>query len=82
LRRKNVRNANITIEKKIIAMKNMYKIGDVLIFLRRFLVISLRRSLLVSNMVNPNPSLDGENKVLYIRISELKTIYFVVLTRF
>jgi hypothetical protein len=54
-RRKKVRNANITIEKKIIAMKNMYKIGDVLIFLRRFLVISLRRSLLVSNIVNPNP---------------------------
>jgi hypothetical protein len=67
-RRKKVRNANITIEKKIIAMKNMYKIGDVLIFLRRFLVISLRRSLLVSNMVNPNPSLDVENKVLYIRV--------------
>jgi hypothetical protein len=54
-RRKKVRNANITSEKKIIAEKNRYNIGDILIFLRRFLVISLRRSLLVSNIVNPNP---------------------------
>jgi hypothetical protein len=63
-----VRNANITMEKKIIAEKNIYKIGDVLIFLWRFLVISLRRSLLVSNMMNPDPLLDVENKVLYIRV--------------
>jgi hypothetical protein len=68
-RRKNVRNANITIEKKIIAEKNMYKIGDVLIFPRRFLIISLRRSLLVSNMVNPYPLFDVENKLLYIRVT-------------
>ncbi len=68
--RKKVRNANITIEKKIIAEKNMYNTGDALIFLRRFRVISLRRILLVSNMVYPKPSFHVENKVLYIRISE------------
>jgi hypothetical protein len=55
-------------EKKSIAEKNKYKMGDALIFLRRVLVISLRRSLLVSIMVNPDPLLDVENKVLYIRV--------------
>jgi len=68
--RKKVRNANITREKKIIDEKNRYKIGDVLIFFRRLRVISLRRSLLVSNMLFPNPSFDVENKVLYIKISQ------------
>jgi len=48
----------------------MYKIGDALIFLLRFLVISKRRSLLVSNMRYPNPSFHFENKVCYIKISE------------
>jgi len=68
--RKKVRNANITREKKIIDEKNKYKIGDVLIFFRMLRVISLRRSLLVSNMLFPNPSFDVENKVLYIKISQ------------
>jgi hypothetical protein len=51
--RKKVRNANITIEKKIIAEKNVYKIGDVFIFLRRFRVISVRRRRQVSSMFFP-----------------------------
>jgi hypothetical protein len=68
--RKKVRNANITREKKIIDEKNRYKIGDDLIFFRRLRVISLKRSLLVSNMLFPNPSADVENKVLYIKISQ------------
>lgn len=42
-------------EKNIIAEKNMYKIGDVFIFRLRFLVISVRRSLLVSIMMSQNP---------------------------
>jgi len=76
--RKKVRNANITIEKKIIAEKNMYKIGDVFIFRLRFLVISKRRSLLVSNMRYPQPSFYFENKVCYIRISEeMKKFAFI-----
>ena len=45
-----MRNANITIEKKIIAEKNVYRIGDDFIFRRRFLVISVRRRRLVSSM--------------------------------
>jgi hypothetical protein len=48
--RKKVRNANITIEKKIIAEKNVYNIGDDFIFRRRFLVISVKRRRLVSSM--------------------------------
>jgi hypothetical protein len=48
--RKKVRNANITIEKKIIAEKNVYKIGDDLIFRRMFRVISVIRIRLVSSM--------------------------------
>jgi hypothetical protein len=68
--RKKVRNANITREKKIIDEKNKYKIGDVFIFFRMLRVISLKRSLLVSNMLCPNPSFEVENKVLYIKISQ------------
>jgi len=52
-RRKNARKANMIIEKKIIAEKNVYRIGDVFIFRLRFRVISLRRILLVSNMTYP-----------------------------
>jgi hypothetical protein len=48
--RKKVRNANITIEKKIIAEKNVYKIGDDFIFRRRFRDISMRRRWLISSM--------------------------------
>jgi hypothetical protein len=52
-RRKNARKANMTMEKKIIAEKNVYRIGDVFILRRRFRVDSMRIILLVSSMVYP-----------------------------
>jgi hypothetical protein len=57
-------------ENKIMREKNVYNIGDVFVFCRRDRVMSVKRSLLVSIMAYPNPSLDAENKILYIRISE------------
>jgi len=53
--KKNARKANITIEKKTIAEKNEYRIGDALILPLRFRVISVRSKLLVSHMMCPAP---------------------------